>query len=147
MDTQEEFIKAEAKAIDLLARRNHFKDELIKKLINKGFSKNISVEVTNKMIERGYIKEHDHVLFYIQELKNKKKGYFDVLLHLKAKGIDDDLAKTACKENYSIEEEIQNIQKIIERKKLVFTPNELKIKNIYYLQNKGFRLDAIKKAF
>lgn len=134
------------KAVDLLATREHSRREIVTKLTQRGYEKEIAEETAEKLIEYGYLSDERYARLYARELKEKKKyGNGRIKQELFRKGIDRDIIENILSENDENEEEV--ICDILRRKYPRFAEDE-KIKNraINALLRYGYRIPEIKKA-
>jgi SOS response regulatory protein OraA/RecX len=83
----DESYRAEKKALSILAYSDNSVSALVRKLRERGFSKDASVEVAKEMVRLGYIREGDQIERMVSELANKSLyGRRKILSHLVSRG-------------------------------------------------------------
>lgn len=146
-----DFEKAYEYALKLLDYSPQTERMLINKMKNKRFSFKIIKMVIEKLTENNLIRDYEISSIYADNLvKNKYLGFASVILKLKLKGIDRNLAEKIAKEaiqNNGGEEEI--IKKYIEKhsrliNELILKKEANKIKD--KLIKNGFSLNIINKT-
>ncbi len=79
--------KARRKAIDLLSRRDHSRQELSQKLINKGHSAEIIKPLLDELHRKAYLNEARFVENYVYFRSQRGFGPLRILQELQARGI------------------------------------------------------------
>jgi len=79
------------RAMDLLARREHSRDELFKKLVLKGYSSEEITPVVNQLREEGLQDDVRFTEIYISYRANAGFGPCRITMELQERGIDDPL--------------------------------------------------------
>ena len=87
-----------ARAIKLLARREHTRHELQVKLGKAGFEEALTVVVLDKLVEKGFQSDSRFAELYVEQRFNKGYGERDILAKLSQRGIDRKLADSALEE-------------------------------------------------
>ncbi len=128
-------MKAKTYAFKLLSKRDYFKEELRRKLLQKGFSENEVEETIEYLEKEGYIDDEKLAKRYKE--KYLEKGYSSLKLKSKlyAKGYKPE-------DSFSYEEELQSALNRLKKYK--------KEKDFYsivkYLVNRGFSYSIAKEA-
>jgi regulatory protein len=131
--------KAYEKAIQLLKIRPHHSEELTKKLLMRGFDREVVSAVINKLEEEKLLDNSQFAQMYLEELlRNKSLGFYGFKAKLMQRGIDGSEAESMLKENLSIEDETKIAQNLVER-----SGETDKNKLAQKLQRKGFRSEII----
>lgn len=134
------------KALDILAQREHCHREVITKLMQRGYSREVAEEATDRLSEYGYLDDERFARLYAKELKEKKKyGKARIKQELFRKGIDRDIIDTVLSETDENSEE--EIKELLLKKYPAFSSDE-KIRNraINALIRYGYPIGEIKKA-
>ncbi|MEI6092430.1 MAG: RecX family transcriptional regulator [bacterium] len=134
------------KAADLLARRPHFKKELENKLIKKGYSEELVIQVLNDFERRGYLNDIDHASLYIEELKRKKFGKYEIIRRLIARGVEESTAKTLGATISLENEETENIRYLLNKKKFNLQDPKGQKRAIDFLMRRGFTIEIIRSV-
>ncbi len=71
MNKQEDYIKTYNKALDIISYREHFSLELEKKLVNKGFEREVVLAVIEEFVDKSYIDDLRAARLYLSEKKYK----------------------------------------------------------------------------
>lgn len=151
----EEFIELEAgilkrrafnKGLDLLATREHSRREIIDKLTQRGYDRELAAETADRLSEYGYLSDERFASLFARELKERKKlGKVRIRQELLRKGIDRDIIENVLSETE--ENPVKEICEILERKYPHFSEDE-KNRNraINALLRYGYRIHDIKNA-
>lgn len=132
------------KAADLLARRPHFRKELENKLIKKGYSEELVIQVLNDFERRGYLNDRDHASLYIEELKRKRFGKYEIMRRLIAKGVKESTAKELGSTISLENEEREHIRYLLNKRRFKLDdPKGLK-RAIDFFMRRGFSAEIIK---
>ncbi|MGI9248922.1 MAG: regulatory protein RecX, partial [Woeseiaceae bacterium] len=81
--------EARKKAMDFLARREYGQTELIRKLADKGFGRNIAEQAVLKLTEEGLQSDRRFAENFMQSRINQGKGPVRIRLDLGQRGISD----------------------------------------------------------
>ena len=134
------------KAADLLARRPHFRKELELKLLKKGFSEDLVNKVLDDFQKRGYLDDSDHAFLYLEELKRKRYGKYEIIRRLIAKGLSESLVKQITSTISLENEERQNIRYLLNKKKFdLKDPKGLK-KALSFFERRGFTNSIVREV-
>jgi regulatory protein len=138
-DTEKEL---RARALRLLARREHSRQELARKLAAHAESSSALDLVLTELEKRKQLSEARFAEARARRL-SRKYGAARIRHDLKAKGVPDDLVARFS----SPEDEVQRARAILERKyRAPATTREEKAKRMRFLQSRGFRTDVIVQA-
>ncbi|HEX9502771.1 MAG TPA: regulatory protein RecX [Patescibacteria group bacterium] len=133
--------KAYEKAIKLLKIRPHHSAELTKKLLMRGFDRDVVAAVIQKLAHEKLFDNENFAQMYLDELlRNKTFGFYMLKAKLMQRGIASNEAEILLKENLSVEDELQIAMRVVEREK-----ETDKLKLAQKLQRKGFRSEIISK--
>lgn len=145
-------IRIKERALNLLSRRPHSREELKLKLIQKKFDKGLVSEVLQSLIESGLLNDREYaILFYNDRLNRGKDSKRKILHDLRLKGID----KTILDEISSLfPEDEENLEEIIHlaEKKLRSHPyrnkdNRKRKSQLYnFLLAKGYDFEVIREV-
>ena len=126
------------KALSLIKIRPHASQELVRKLILRGFNREQSQEVTEQLKEQGLINDEKYLEDYLSELmRHKTFGFYGLLAKLMQRGIAKSDAERALKEKLSLEAETEIARRVLDKK------DWDKIKLAQTLSRKGFRAQII----
>lgn len=134
------------KAIYLLARREHSRHELNRKLIQKGFFAKDIPDVLDELENEGLLNEQRFIGCFIRSRRARGFGPLKICAELREHGINRDLWQS----NEEWREELwQNSATILCAKRFGFvaerTPEEI-MRQSRYLQQRGFTSSQIKIA-
>ena len=87
-----------ARAIKLLARREHTRHELQVKLGKAGFEEALTVVVLDKLVEKGFQSDLRFAELYVEQRFNKGYGERDIRAKLLQRGIDRQMTDSALAE-------------------------------------------------
>jgi regulatory protein len=140
-------LEARKKAMDFLARREYGQKELIKKLADKGFIRNIVETAVFQLTEDGLQSDQRFAESFVQSRINQGKGPVRIRLDLSQRGVADSEVE------YAIEASAANwyelARDVRQRKFGVDQPFDFqgKAKQMRFLQYRGFEQDHIQAAF
>ncbi len=138
---------ARKKAMDFLARREYGQAELIRKLANKGYVRNIAEQAVARLTEDGLQSDERFAESFVQSRVNQGKGPVRIRLDLGQRGVGDAAIESALDESaanwYELAREVR------ERKFGCESPADFqaKAKQMRFLQYRGFEQDHIQTAF
>ena len=128
------------KALSLIARRMHGKQELERKLLKRGFSHASVMSAFRRLSEMSYLNDQEFAEAFALELISKQKyGYIGLVSKLIQRGVERIFAEELLQEHFPIELEEQIAKKIVSGKKIE------KQKIPLMLQRRGFRSEVISK--
>jgi regulatory protein len=128
-------------ALDHLARREHTRFTLRKKLMQKGFLHQSVDAILDILIQQGFLNEERFCETLIQKRIRQGYGPSRITAECQKYGISNDLIFSQLPQDEEFW--LAAIQKILQKK---FRPNCLpkeKLRQIRYLQYRGFKLDQI----
>ena len=131
-------------ALDYLARREHTRLTLREKLMQKGFSHQSVENVLDSLIQHGFLNEKRFCEAFVQ--KRIKQGYGPVRITAECHqyGLNKEIISSQLPQDKEFWLAI--IQKILEKKfRFSHLPKE-QLRQIRYLQHRGFKLDQIKAS-
>lgn len=132
--------KAYDKAVKLLKIRPHHSSELTRKLLARGFDSSEVASVITKLQEENLIDNEAFAQNYLDELlRNKTLGFMGLKVKLLKRGIAGNEAEKLLQENFSIEKERENAQKLLDK-----WANLSKEKIAQRLSSRGFRSELIR---
>jgi len=140
-------LEARKKAMDFLARREYGQKELIKKLADKGFVRNIVEKAVFQLTEDGLQSDQRFAESFVQSRINQGKGPVRIRLDLSQRGVADSEVE------YAIEASAANwyelARDVRQRKFGCEQPSDFqgKAKQMRFLQYRGFEQDHIQAAF
>ena len=136
--------RANEKALTLLERRSHSKQELANK-IARTMDRDSAVAAAEKMEEIGLVNDRDFAERYARELFERKKfGKIRVKQELKLKGIDKEIIEDVLLvyEDFDVEEQIKNI--LVSKYPLYKEDEKVKARAVAALQRRGFSFSDIR---
>jgi regulatory protein len=147
---QENLISIREQAWRFLSRRAHSVKELHDKLVNKGFNKDKVNQILEDLKIKDYLND-DHYArqLILDEINLKKSGPLLIKNKLIKKGIEFNIVDELLDELYDEAKQIENCQKIAEKKSMSFKNKELRDKNTKLtncLIQKGFEWDICNKV-
>lgn len=140
-------IEARKKAMDFLARREYGQAELIRKLADKGYVRNIVEQAVLQLTEDGLQSDERFAASFVQSRINQGKGPVRIRLDLGQRGVGDAAIEYALAESganwYELAQEVR-------QRKFGYEPPAdftAKAKQMRFLQYRGFEQDHIQAAF
>ncbi len=82
-------LEARKKAMDFLARREYGQTELIKKLADKGFERDVAAQAVTQLTEEGLQSDQRFAESFVQSRINQGKGPVRIRLDLGQRGISE----------------------------------------------------------
>jgi regulatory protein len=140
-------LEARKKAMDFLARREYGQAELIRKLADKGFDRDVAEQALAQLTADGLQSDQRFADSFVQSRINQGKGPVRIRLDLTQRGIPDSTTEIALEEAdtdwYALARE-QRVKKFGEA-----SPSDFKEKarQMRFLQYRGFEQDHIQSAF
>ena len=131
-------------ALDHLARREHTRFTLREKLMQKGFSHQSVEAVLDILIQQGLLNEERFCEAFIQKRIRQVYGPIRITAECHQYGINNDIIFSQLPQDEEFW--LAAIQKILQKK---FRPSHLpkeQLRQIRYLQYRGFKLDQIKTS-
>ena len=142
----DEAIEARKKAMDLLARREHAREELERKLAASGCDADVAADVVQRLADEGLQSDRRFVETFVQSRINQGKGPVRIRADLGQRGIAagliDDMLGEAGADWYALARETR------EKKFGRPQPAEFrdKARQMRFLQYRGFEPDQIQAA-
>ncbi len=139
--------EARKKAMDLLARREHSRDELCRKLEKAGFESDVAFDAIRTLADEGLQSDERFVESFVQSRINQGKGPARIRADLGQKGVNASVIDAAIEQSgadwYALAREIRAHKFGDER------PDDFKEKarQMRFLQYRGFESDHIQSAF
>lgn len=131
------------KAIDLLARRPHFRRELASKLLQRGFAADEVDSALDRAESRGLLDDRQNALnLAAGSMSRKGFGPRRMRATLEAKGVDSDIALAVVGEVYpSRDSELEAARMAVERWR--FSRHEERRKVGRHLERKGYSTSVV----
>ncbi len=107
LSTIDEEKKAIARGIFLLASRPHSRAELIRKLTDKGFNREVSESGADFLAERGYLDDREFAKMYLEHLERKGFGKNRLKEELYKKGVPNEIIAETLAEKENGADEIR----------------------------------------
>ena len=139
--------EARKKAMDFLARREYGQTELIRKLANKGFERDVAAQAVTQLTGDGLQSDDRFTEAFVQSRINQGKGPVRIRLDLGQKGISDSTVEIALEQADADWRALAREQRI--KKFGPDLPSDFKEKarQMRFLQYRGFEQDHIQSAF
>ena len=138
--------EARKKAMDLLARREHSRDELCRKLEKAGFDADVAFDAITRLRDEGLQSDERFVDSFVQSRISQGKGPARIRADLGQRGVQNDVIEAAIEASgadwYALAREARN------RKFGAAMPSNFKEKarQMRFLQYRGFEQDQIRAA-
>ncbi len=136
--------KAKLTALSYLSYKDRTKREVIRKLKEKGFTKEVTKKTLVFLVSYGYINDLEFTKKFVKQRALKGYGKFKVVRELKDKGVSEEVIEVATE---NIEEyEVENALKfgLKKAKRLDLTEYKDKQKLYAYLQRRGYSYEIIR---
>ncbi len=149
-DADERFsspLEARKKAMDFLARREYGRNELIRKLADKGYVRNIVEQAVNQLTLDGLQCDERFAGSFVQSRISQGKGPVRIRLDLSQRGVEDATIECAIDESAA---DWHGLAREVRERKFGFdSPADFKEKarQMRFLQYRGFERDHIQSAF
>ena len=133
--------------MDFLARREYGQTELIRKLADKGFERDIAAQAVIRLTEEGLQSDQRFAESFVQSRINQGKGPVRIRLDLGQRGISESTIELAIEEADADWRALAREQR--QRKFGASAPPDFKEKarQMRFLQYRGFEQDQIQSAF
>ena len=140
-------LEARKKAMDFLARREYGQTELIHKLADKGFDRDVAAGAITQLTAEGLQSDERFTESFVQSRINQGKGPVRIRLDLGQKGISDSTIEIALEEADQDWRALAREQRV--KKFGLDLPPDFKEKarQMRFLQYRGFEQDHIQAAF
>lgn len=120
MEDEKKHPHAMETALRLLAHREHTRDELKRKLIQRGMGESVVKAVLAHCERRGYIDDTRSAKTYVQERSRKGYGSHRIRHELKRKGIDPEKIEKALAQGASPAADLEAAIRAFEKKRYRF---------------------------
>ena len=140
-------LEARKKSMDFLARREYGQTELIRKLADKGFERDVAEQAVHQLTNEGLQSDQRFAEAFVQSRINQGKGPVRIRLDLGQRGISDSTIEIAIEE---AEPDWRALAREQRHKKFgASAPSDFKEKarQMRFLQYRGFEQDHIQSAF
>lgn len=146
---EKEYRKAFDKALNILTRRQHSREELRRKLFLKGFTSSLISNILAELERINLVNDETFAMDYMNELKGKGYGVFRIKRALANKGISNELATNLLSSENSPDDEVERAREAMNRK-LRSLRNEKDLqkkraKIFRFLASRGFSGETISK--
>jgi len=139
-------IEARKKAMDLLARREHSRTELLRKLAGAGFEPDAAEQAVERLSAEGLQSDRRFVENFVQSRISQGKGPVRIHADLGARGVDaalvDDVLAATAEDWHRLAREIR-ARKFGQAQPADFRD---KARQMRFLQYRGFEADQIQAA-
>lgn len=131
-------------ALDYLARREHTRLTLREKLMQKGFSHQSVENVLDSLIQHGFLNEKRFCEAFVQKRINQGYGPVRIAAECHQYGLSKEIIFSQLPQDEEFW--LLAIQKVLQKKfRSSHQPKE-QLRQIRYLQHRGFKLDQIKAS-
>ena len=133
--------------MDFLARREYGQKELIKKLADKGFDRDVAAQAVFRLTDQDLQNDQRFAEAFVQSRINQGKGPVRIRLELSQRGINDGTVEAALAASVANWRELARDAR---HKKYGFRqPQDFKAKakQMRFLQYRGFEQDHVQSAF
>lgn len=131
-------------ALNHLARREHTRFMLLEKLMRKGFSHQSVEAVLDILIQQGFLNEERFCEAFIQKRIRQGYGPMRISAECHEYGINNDIIFSQLPKDEEFW--LAAIQKILKKKFQPNPPPKEQLRQIRYLQYRGFKLEQIKAS-
>lgn len=139
--------KAQNTALALLARRRHSREEMWRKLADRGFEPEVVEKVLSECERLHYIDDETAADFYVAELVRKQFGVLRIKDAMKARGFHQDLTNRMIGMHGLLEREPALALAAAEKKKPALNREKDRRKRreklVRFLRSRGFRPSTI----
>ncbi len=139
-------LAARRKAMDYLARREHSRHELCRKLQGAGFEANVALDAIEQLRKDGLQSDRRFVDAFVQSRISRGKGPRVIRADLSQRGVRDPVIHGVLSE---VEQDWDALAREVRRKKFGESrPRDVKDKarQMRFLQSRGFEPDQIRAA-
>ncbi len=145
---EKEWTLARNFALKSLAKKSYHSQELKRLLEESLVNEAIIDEVILECRQMGYLDDEDLIKRVVQRNKSRRDGPRKILWKIRRKGIEDDQIEKKVEDTYPVEEQINQIKKLLEtryRSRDLTSPVE-KQKVAAALARKGFSFEIIEQV-
>ena len=140
-------LEARKKAMDFLARREYGQAELIRKLADKGYDRNVAEQAVVSLTAEGLQSDQRFAESFVQSRISQGKGPVRIRLDLGQRGIADAVIRQAIEQSNA---DWQALARDVRHRKFsAASPPDFKAKakQMQFLQYRGFEQDQVQAAF
>ncbi len=139
--------KAKMTAMSYLSYKDRSRREVIRKLKEKGYTKEVTKQTLKFLISYGYINDLEFSKKFVkQRVDVKGYGKFKVVRELREKGISDDIIEVVTEDIVDREEEMALVLATKKARGLDLSVYKDKQKLFAYLQRRGYSFEIIKRV-
>jgi len=140
-------LEARKKAMDFLARREYGQTELVRKLADKGYDRDVTTQAVTELTDEGLQSDQRFAESFVQSRINQGKGPVRIRMDLGQRGIGDATIEIAIEEADPDWHALAREQR--HKKFGTAAPSDFKEKarQMRFLQYRGFEQDHIQSAF
>ncbi len=140
-------LEARKKAMDFLARREYGRNELIKKLADKGYDFKVAQQAIQQLTDEGLQCDDRFAEAFVQSRINQGKGPVRIRLDLSQRGVSDAVTEMAIDESaadwHGLARDVR-LRKFGDAEPVDF---KAKAKQMRFLQYRGFEQSHVQAAF
>jgi len=147
-EAEEGYFAVKKYALNLLARRDHARRELLRKALRKGYAREIITDVLDKLEQKGYIDDAGFARKYAADkFRRNSWGPIKIKAYLIRKGVRRTVAEQSVREIFNNEDLEETFIPLISKRKRHFSKEQHLLKRkkkvISYLANKGYGSSSI----
>ena len=135
------------KAMDFLARRDYGRDELARKLAEKGYRRSVVDDELHRLAEEGLQSDTRFAESFVQSRISQGKGPVRIRADLRQRGIRDGVIESALEEAACDWYELAREERVKKFGEAVPDAFKEKARQMRFLQYRGFEQDHIQSAF
>ena len=135
------------KAMDFLARRDYGRDELARKLAEKGYRRSVVDDELHRLAEEGLQSDTRFAESFVQSRVNQGKGPVRIRADLRQRGIRDGVIESALEEAACDWYKLAREERVKKFGEAVPDAFKEKARQMRFLQYRGFEQDHIQSAF
>lgn len=139
-------LEARKKAMDFLARREYGQAELIKKLADKGYDRDVAGQAVVKLTAEGLQSDQRFAESFVQSRINQGKGPVRIRLDLGQRGIGDAVIHQAIEQSGADWRALARDVRCRKFSDAVPADFKAKAKQMQFLQYRGFEQDQVQAA-
>jgi regulatory protein len=133
--------------MDFLARRDYGRDELARKLVEKGYRRSVVVGELHRLAEEGLQSDTRFAESFVQSRISQGKGPVRIRADLRQRGIRDGVIESALEEAACDWYELAREERVKKFGEAVPDAFKEKARQMRFLQYRGFEQDHIQSAF
>ncbi|UCB46332.1 MAG: regulatory protein RecX [Spirochaetota bacterium] len=146
---KDEFSKARDYGYSLISYRDRSEWELRRRLLEKGFQREVAIEVVDWFKNEGIVNDRKFANRWLDGvLQAKPMGKLRVLHELRAKRIDDEIIEEVCEKRLGYQTEMELAKKACDKRMGVlknYPPEVGKRRLFQYMKNRGFAFEIIQE--